>query len=1232
MNISSLVSFLGKYRVYLCLKQDQIFYRSSVSIPEPYQKLLKEYKYLLVNTLKPYEDTDVIISPLSFNQQSLWVSYLMAPESSSYNVAVPMRIFYPIDPLRIHRTLAFLTACHDQLRATFHSLSDESESVSCQFIPEKQTHDFLLYDVTGLTDNQIKEEIQNFYTTPFKLSEAPGLRTALFSRSSAEHILIFLFHHIICDAQSIGIFLENFHNHYSKSDVSSVRSAAAYTDFVSYQNDYLQKHQHALLNYWKSRSSCERGRSLITDFDRKEVRSNKGKTVFFHIDKEMRQRVTSLAGHLSVTPFCIYLGCFQLFYMMRSGSLNSTIGVLSSGRSDSKFVDTIGYFVNPLPVFSDCHQDKLLRDHFKITHKDVCGLLDNQNYPFSLLVKNIAAERRANEPVLFSVIFNMLSNKKLGLAASLIYSDDNEAVESDFCGMPIKSYSINQQEGQFDLTLELIELEDDGVKGIIKYDSDLFSEKTAEEFISVYQVILNEVLLSCDRPVSDLFNKIGKSAKSEKSGWHLTVASTFTTNMLQESFLFWQSVTGVNIRYDFSPYLQIEQFLQEYSMNGLRQDGYFIIILRLEDLAFQRESEFDMDLEYIRTRASDLTKILIRSVLERPTRFIVIFCPQSSVVKQNPILSAGLQELEKSMITQLGEAKQIYSICSGKLMNSFDSDVGYESSIGLVGQVPYTEYFYEFLGMIIIRTIYGFEKPPCKAIILDCDNTLWAGIAGEDPISQIKIPEELREFQQFLRRCKETGIALCLCSKNNREDVVAVFEKHPDMVLKLSDISFDRINWQSKSQNIAEICTEANLTSSGMIFIDDNPAECAEVSANCPDITVIHLPESLSERNRYIQNFWAFDILKITAEDLSRIDQYRIEKFRTDLRNQSSSFAEFIKGLNLQIAIRAAAESDFARISQLSYRTNQFTTGSAGLSENQIRDSLKNHDFFVVEVADRFGDYGLVGVIKGHKAEDIYLVDSFFLSCRSLGRGVEYRCLSFIGDHAEDIGCTHVRIELRRTARNQPIQLFFGNTLLLCQNREESLLSYQVPCEVLQRVIFNPDESGCHSAFVFGRQSGTDSVTERFSIGDQILDRIARQYSNCEILHQQILSMRKLRHSKGTTADANVEVTFDSSESTDIEKVINKIWSDSLGRDGIDVHQNFFDAGGSSILLPHIVQKIQQYLKKDVTLVELFQYPTIFSLSAHLSRKGSEKESNRQSERVASQKHAYGRFRSRKAL
>ena len=185
MSISSLVTFLGKHRVYLCLKQDQIYYRSSKSIPEPYQILLKEYKSLLVNSLKSYQDTDVLISPLSYNQQSLWFSYLMAPESSSYNVAVPMRIFYQIDPIRIHQTLISLTAYHDQLRATFDSLSNDSESVPCQFIPVKQSHDFLLYDVTGLTDSQIKKRFK--ISTTLLLSFQNLLHCALhFSPATAQ--------------------------------------------------------------------------------------------------------------------------------------------------------------------------------------------------------------------------------------------------------------------------------------------------------------------------------------------------------------------------------------------------------------------------------------------------------------------------------------------------------------------------------------------------------------------------------------------------------------------------------------------------------------------------------------------------------------------------------------------------------------------------------------------------------------------------------------------------------------------------------------------------------------------------------------------------------------------------------------------------------------------------------------------------------------------------------------
>lgn len=1231
MNLCSLIAFLGKYKINLSLKQDLIHYHSPIRIPEDILELIRQNKQLLIKTLEHYQNSNVIISPQSFNQQSLFFSYLMAPLSSSYNVVVPMKIFSQVNHDRIQTVLDSMIKYHDQLRATFQLISNNFESVPCQIIPFERKLSLIRIDVSGLSQQQIDNSIRDFCNNPFDLSASSAFRASLFSGNNSEHVLVFVFHHIICDAHSIGIFLENFNRLYFDNSYT-LSLSDSYTDFVSHQIQFLEKNQQQLLNYWKIRSECDRGLPLISDRDPHSVKINKGKSLFFSINDEIVHKVNTLSHRLSITRFSFFFSCFQLLYMLKSGSFNSTIGVLSSGRSNSRFLKTIGYFVNPLPVFCNRPGTLRLEDHLKMTHKEICELLDNQNLPFSLLVGNISVERKAERPVLFSAVFNMLSRKQLDVATDLVYPD-KKSTDITFCGMNIKPYHVNQQEGQFDITLELLE-RDNHIQGILKYNSELFTDNTAEEFVFYYNSILKEATCTSAYCIDEFLSKFKKNENFtdlQDQRWHLTVAATFTANILQESFHFWESVTGIGISSVFSPYYALEQFLLDPEIPVSEQPLYAILLLRLEDLAYQNDNEHNIDIEYIRKRAFDLTELIIKFSRERSIKIIIIFCPASFVVSNNQELRVVFTELERNIIEQFNPEQNILIISSDRLMETYDCSTTCHSIDAMEAKVPYTEIFYAHLGMTIIRTVYAFEKPPCKAIILDCDNTLWTGVAGEDPVNQISISDQEKKFHFFLKNCKEKGIPLCLCSKNNRQDVVSVFEKHPDMILKIPDISFERINWQSKSQNIAEMAEEANLSTTGMIFIDDNPTECAEVKANFPDITVVHLEDTINDRIGFIKNFWAFDAIKVTAEDLSRIEKYRVEKFRTDFKNQASSFSEFINGLKLQINIRSSALKDIPRISELSFRTNQFTTGTKGLSEQIIHDSMKKYDYFVVEVSDRFGDYGLVGVFKGRKKMDLYVVDFFFLSCRTLGRGVEHRCLSFIGDHALGTGCQTVEFTVHVTARNKPLQLFFQSTLSAYQSINDSMMIFRVPCFELHQITFNPEEYSRLSLYKNQKFKPMPSASNRFCLSDSILKKIALEYSKADTLHQLILSMRKMKRLSTEVVEKVQACPSQRSIDSSIEEVLHQIWSDSLGKESINVNQNFFDAGGNSIMLPHIIQRIQQLLNKSISLVEFFQYPTISSLAAHLSSKTADPLNCNQSNETALQHTAFNRFKSGKA-
>lgn len=1196
MNISELISFLGRNKVLLTINKDQIHYRSPVKIPEDILTSFKENKSYFIEALKRYENRDVLISPLSYNQLSLWFTHFSSPNSKAYNVALPLRILSPVNPDQISFSLNNLLQNHDQLRATFDMISDDSISVPIQIISKNEECQLSVIDTSNMTDNQINKSIEAFCSAPFSLSDIPPFRTVLYSRSSADHILIFLFHHIICDGHSIGTFLNNFLNIYSNHNTNASKPAC-YTDFVAYQKDYLLQHQDDLLNFWKSKYDPDAVHQLNTDFVRSPVKDHNGCSLFFTLNNDIVQRVTGICRTLSITPFSFYFGCFQLLYMYKSGQLKATIGVLSQGRSSSDLTDTIGYFVNPLPIFCVRSESTSISDHLMRTHKDICEMLDNQYYPFSLLIEKISPDRN-NSHVLFSAIFNMLTKKQLGIACDFVYPD-SDASEHILGHLQISPYHLNQQEGQFDITVELIE-RNEYIQGILKYDSDLFTRDSAEKFVSFYNYILNESIDSSKNSITGLLNKLSQKAlKIDNNVWHLSIASTFTSSILEESFQYWEHVTGIRIISHFSPYYQIEQSLLVKTDVG--PTDYSVYLLRLEDLTYQNDLNTNVDLEYIKKRALDLTDLLMKRAVDMSGQFVVVFCPPSKAVLNNKELNTGLLGVEKLMISELSNVHRFFCVDSEQICQSFGYDTDYEPSVGIIGQVPYTDVFYEKLGVLLIRTIHALNKQPCKAIVVDCDNTLWMGVAGEDSVSQISIPDPIKEFQRFLKSCTERGIPLCLCSKNNRDDVIAVFKNHPDMVLSMSDISFDRINWQQKSLNILEIAQEANLTTGGIVFIDDSPAECAEVNANCKGVSIVELPKAINDRLDYVKNFWAFDNLKITNDDLSRLEKYRQEKSRTVFRNEVSSFAEFIRGLNLQINIRNASTEDIPRISQLSYRTNQFTLGSPKLNEEQVQYCLKQNNSFVVEVTDRFGDYGLVGVIIAQKENNSFIVNHFFLSCRSLGRGVEHKCFSFIGALAEKNDCAIVSIPVHKTSKNEPLQLFMNKFFSSYQTCTDSILFFDIPIDVLEGINFDPAEYEQLSLKFTQNQNALASST-LISFSTELLDKIARTTSNIESLHNQILEFRRNKHSSDNICNISMISTTDKTD-TEIVEIIQKIWTESLGNENISVHQNFFDAGGKSIILPHIVQKIQKFLNRSVTIVELFQYPTISSLAAFLTSK-----------------------------
>jgi FkbH-like protein len=277
-------------------------------------------------------------------------------------------------------------------------------------------------------------------------------------------------------------------------------------------------------------------------------------------------------------------------------------------------------------------------------------------------------------------------------------------------------------------------------------------------------------------------------------------------------------------------------------------------------------------------------------------------------------------------------------------------------------------------------------------------------------------------LQEFVVTQHDEGMLICLCSKNNEDDVFEVFRCRTEMPLRREHLTAWRVNWQPKSESIKSLAAELNLGLESFILIDNDPVICLEVQANCPEVLTIQLPVEIERIPRFLQHIWAFDRLQVTDEDRKRTALYQQTGQREHLRNASLNLEDFLSAIELKVRLAQMQPHELARVAQLTQRTNQFNVSAIRRSESEIQTLCRSGRFecLVAEASDRFGDYGLVGVVIFTTTASNLKVDTFLLSCRAMGRHVEHRMLAKLGAIALERGLEGIEISFRPTAKNQP--------------------------------------------------------------------------------------------------------------------------------------------------------------------------------------------------------------------
>ena len=439
---------------------------------------------------------------------------------------------------------------------------------------------------------------------------------------------------------------------------------------------------------------------------------------------------------------------------------------------------------------------------------------------------------------------------------------------------------------------------------------------------------------------------------------------------------------------------------------------------------------------------------------------------------------------------------------------------------------------------------------------------------------------------------------VCLCSKNELNDVLQVFDQRADMILKPEHVVSHRINWQPKSQNIVELADELGLGLDSFVFLDDNPVEIAEVQASVPEVTCIQVPAEGASRSYFIDHLWLLDHAKATAEDKKRTQLYRENTQRIQLERSSMDFAAFIAGLNLQIRIKSPDDASLARLSQLTERTSQFNINGIKRSPNEfavLRDGATSA-VRAVFVEDRFGDYGLVALMVARLSGSLVVVESFLMSCRVLGRGVEHAMIAELGNIASQWGARGIRISVHPTRRNEPVRRFL-QTLPAAMT-----IDGDVPAFALPQI--------AASALKFGAGTLSATVTEeleeiRKSDPGAFPDVTAKAWIDIAARLNNVPSIEKEIRNSTPTQRGEEAKPYRPPESPE-ESLLAGLVAEVLNKARVSIDDDLFSLGLHSLAAVQLVARIRMEIGIKVPIRAVFEARTVARLAGYIRAHGSD--------------------------
>ncbi|WP_405493168.1 HAD-IIIC family phosphatase [Nocardia sp. NBC_00511] len=917
------------------------------------------------------EVPEVEVLPVTRDMMRLLRTEQLGIPSAAQTGGVAVRLSAPVSRELLQRAVIRLAHRHAALRTTIHPSAEHGRQLEVRRTPGELA---VWREVDRVDDVVVQRHFRELMAKPFDLETGPLWRFELLSSESDAPVLLFGAHHSMSDVQSMLLVA---------GELAAELSGVALEDVVT------NRDIHQLLaaqptrdrgetpgTHWREVFDGARRLELTLANPRPAQRSYGAGAVAVTMPAGLHDRVAERARELEITPAAVFLGALSVLLARRQRVQRFAVAVPVDTRMHADATSAVGYFGVPVPFPARVTGADLVVDVLRRTGERLRNLLaPGAGFAEALAALAGAGLHRDDAP-LVEVYFNYLRANSAVAAAEIV---------------PVST-------GYSDLDLMVAVLPDTG-QVWFTYNSDIIDAQSCVDFGTEYLATVAAVTADPGaqaRP--DLVEQ------QPVAGIRAALGATFALGRLPE-LLTAASADSTAITVAEAPYHQLLAGLRDPSgVFTQASTSLSIVLLRAADL--ERFGELSDDLL---TELAVEYPAAVRELAERTRRPVIVGIlptaqPQNRLAEWERVVTAELREIPGVALLDAAEWTRIHPV-----------DTPFDDRTDVLAHLPFSPEFQAAVALTLVSVVAAVSEPAPKVIVVDGDDTLWGGIAGEIGAEAVLFDAPRLALARRLAQWRAAGTLLVLLTNNDPDTVRAVLRRD-ESPLHAEDFALIDAGWAAKPARLEGVANTLGLGLDTFSYLDDNPVEIARMRAEVPEVLSVTCPPAV-ELESFLTRLWPMTPRAATEEDRSRAEFYRRERDR-DTARAGIAFEQFLAGLELEVGIEQLTDATVERAHQLVRRTTQFTLGA--VTTDDLDRWRAAGEVWTATARDRFGDYGLISVLGLEAEGDTLWIRGWQLSCRALGRGIEDQLLHWVADRAEALGRTTIRLIVEHTPRNAP--------------------------------------------------------------------------------------------------------------------------------------------------------------------------------------------------------------------